>query len=255
MNRFERLLTLSFGAVVALAAGTASASEAAGYGGVTDPAAGWDHLWHEVLVDITVIGVVFGLAALYMLFRYRAKSPDQVGHGPNLKGAAAFAFALVPAAIFMADDFFLAAKGWTLWNVYRRVPENALEIKVTGHQWYYEFDYGNGVNVIAMPNSDDYLRVPVGRPIVMRMTADDVIHAFSMPHYRVKEDIMPGRMTYIWFLPTEARKDVVTCTMFCGDNHSQMWTNVEAMPVAQFEAWLASQKKHAQDQRAVEKKG
>ena len=256
MNRFERMLTLTLGATAALWAGSASAyEETAKFGGIVNPAAGWDHLWDEVLTDIVVIGVVFGIAALFMLIRYRAKSPTQVGRGPKLSTAAAVSFALIPAALFMADDFFLAGKGWTLWNIYRRVPANALEIKVTGHQWYFEFDYGDGVTFVSMPNSDDILRVPVGRPIVMRMTAEDVIHSFSLPHYRVKEDIMPGRMTYLWFLPTEARKDIITCTMFCGTNHSQMWTNVEAMPQAQFDAWLASQKKHAQDQRAVEHKG
>lgn len=214
------------------------AGEAAQAAGPVDPATGWDHLWNETLLDITIIGVVFGVAALYMLFRYRAKSPDDVGRLPKLTRAQAAAWALVPAAIFMADDFFLSAKGWTLWNVYRRVPEDALEVKVTGYQWYWEFDYGNGVVT-------DSLKVPVGRPVVLRMTAEDVIHSFFMPNYRVKEDVMPGRVTYIWFLPTEPINTVSLCTEFCGTNHSGMVTAVEAVPAGEFEAWLAGEKKQA----------
>lgn len=253
MKRSERLLTMSLAALPSLAAGAASAYE--GAGNVVDPAAGWNHLWNEVLIDITIIGVVFAIAALYMLIRFRATSPTQVGRGPKLKSATALAFVLVPSAIFLADDFFLAAKGWTLWNVYRRVPADAMEVKVTAHQWYYDFDYGNGVTVTATPGSEDNLKVPLNRPVVMRMTADDVIHSFSLPYYRVKEDVMPGRVTYLWFLPNKPGKEVITCTMFCGDNHSQMYSTVEALPPAQFEAWLASQKKQAQDNSAKDHKG
>lgn len=196
-----------------------------------DPAKGWDVLWSHVLIDLLAIGVVFSLAAIYMLVKYRAKSPDDVGNAPKFTKAQALAWALIPAAIFMADDFYLSANGWSLWNVYRRVPENALEVKVVGHQWYWDFDYGNGVVT-------NELKVPVGRPVVLRMTADDVIHSFFMPAYRVKEDVMPGRVTYLWFLPTKPGTEVATCTEFCGTSHSQMFTTVVAVPPEQFAAWM-----------------
>ncbi len=89
--------------------------------------------------------IVFGLIAIYLLIRYRAKSPDQVGEPVQSEQRAMWAWALIPAALFMADDFLLAGKGWTLWNIQRTVPSNALEVKVTGIQWSFEFDYGNGV--------------------------------------------------------------------------------------------------------------
>ncbi len=74
----------------------------------------------------------------------------------------------------MADDFFLSAKGWTLWNVYRKVPANALEIQVTGRMWIWEFDYGDGVVISAAPNSDGTVKVPADRPVVLRMIGEDV---------------------------------------------------------------------------------
>ncbi|TCS62645.1 cytochrome c oxidase subunit II [Varunaivibrio sulfuroxidans] len=228
---FLGTLGSAFVAASAFAEGTGADGSADGF---PDPAAGWDHLWKEVLTDITVIGVVFMIAALYMLIKFRAKSPDQVGGGRKLTAAQAVAWALIPASLFMADDFFLAANGWTQWNVQRRVPANAMEIKVTGQQWYWSFEYPDGTET-------DQLVVPIGQPIVLRMSSDDVIHSFGMPAYRVTEDVMPGRITYIWFNPDKPMDTVVTCREFCGMNHSVMYTKVRAVPQKDYEAWLKKQ--------------
>ncbi|GAB6054094.1 hypothetical protein JCM17960_29140 [Magnetospira thiophila] len=228
--------------------------------GMPDPVRDWDHLWHETLIDITVIGVIFGLVALYWLIKYRAKNPNDVGHCPKLSRAQAISWALIPAAIFMADDFFLAAKGWTVWNTFRNVPENAVEIKVTGYQWYWEFEYANGV-------VSDELHVPIGQPVVMRMSSNDVLHSFYMPDYRVKEDLMPGRVTYLWFMPRSAEeliavRDIkstenlddmsdeekqinVVCTEYCGNSHSEMNGEVIAESPEDFQQWLADEKAQA----------
>lgn len=255
MKRTKVVVGACLGAIGLLASRAALASGAAAGSppGIPDPAKQWDHLWTEVLIDITVIGVVFGVAALYMMFKYRAKSPNDVGTAPKLTGSQAVAWALIPAAIFMADDFFLSAKGWTLWNVYRTVPKNAVEIKVTGRMWSWEWDYGDGVVITAAPNSDETLKVPTGRPVVLRMVGEDVLHSFFLPGYRVKEDVMPGRVTFIWFLPRQGI-EVATCTEFCGTEHSNMNTKVEGVPEADFNAWLAKQKKQAQDTVAGEHK-
>lgn len=203
-------------------------------GDTPDPAAGWDELWHELLIDIGVIGVVFGFAAIYMLIRFKAKSPDEVGTAKRLTTANAIGWALIPAAIFMADDFYLSAKGWTLWEHQRNVPEDAMEVQATGNQWYWEFEYEDGTTT-------DELVVPVGTPVVLRMTSEDVIHSFGMTHYRVTEDVMPGRITYIWFNPVEEVETFVTCREFCGASHSEMYTAVKAVPQEEYEAWLKEQ--------------
>ncbi len=205
---------------------------------ITDPAEGWDILWKELLIDITLIGVIFFAAAVYMLIKYKAKNPQDVGTAAKLTLGQAIAWALIPSAIFLADDFYLAAKGWSVWAVQRTPPENAMEIKVTGYQWYWEFEYENGVIT-------EELKVPVGQPIVMRMTSEDVIHGFGLPHYRVTEDMMPGRVTYLWFNPKEPVETIVTCREFCGAAHSAMYTSVSAVPRDEFDAWLAREKAEA----------
>lgn len=223
----RRLLT----ATITTTAAALLSAPAFAAGKLANPPASWQHLWNEVMIDITIIGVVFFIAAVWMLIKFKATSPDQVGTSKKLTTAQAISWALIPAALFMADDFFLAANGWTVWNAYRRVPENAMEVKVTAYQWYFEFEYEDGTVT-------EELKMPIGQPVVLRMTSEDVIHDFGLPHYRVKEDIMPGRITYIWINPIEAKETFVQCAEFCGEDHTNMWTKVSAVSQAEFDVWL-----------------
>jgi cytochrome c oxidase subunit 2 len=199
---------------------------------IKSPTAAWNHTWDEVLWDLWIVGGVFAVVAVFLLIKYRAKSPDAVGSAPPLNLDKALAWSLVPAALFMADDFLLAAKGWSLWNIQRQVPPGAIEIKVTGNQWFFEYDYGNDV-------TDTELIVPVGKPVVLRMTSNDVIHSFGLNEYRVKEDMMPGRITYMWFYPDKPLETNVVCVEFCGNSHSQMYNKVHALTQADYDAWFA----------------
>ena len=210
-----------------------------------NPAEEWEHLWNEVIMDITVIGIIMAVAAVWMLIKYRATSPDQVGTAKKLTTVQSITFALIPASIFMADDFYLAANGWTVWNAYRRVPENAMEIKVTAYQWYFEFEYPDGTVVDASPEEagqlGQALKIPAGQPVVFRMTSEDVIHSFGLPYYRVKEDVMPGRITYVWVNPVKEQTEaVLQCAEFCGTYHSVMANPLHAVPQDEFDTWLAA---------------
>lgn len=214
-----------------LLASAAAAAETA-TGAIASPTEAWNHTWDEVLWDLWIIGGVFAVVAVYLLIRYRAKDPNAVGSALPLNLDKALAWSLVPAALFMADDFLLAAKGWSLWNIQRQVPANALEVRVTGNQWFFEYDYGSGV-------TDTDLVVPVGQPVVLRMTSNDVIHSFGLNEYRLKEDMMPGRITYLWFYPDKPLESNVVCVEFCGNAHSQMSNKVKAIEKAAFDDWLA----------------
>lgn len=235
-KRLERLTSLI--ATVPLMVGSAFAQEAThaaaatGEKRIQNPATAWNHTWDEVLWDLWIIGIIFAIVAVYLLVKYRAKSPNAVGTAQPLNLDKALAWSLVPAALFMADDFLLAAKGWSLWNIQRQVPAGAMEVKVTGNQWYFEYEYENGVK-------DTELVVPVGRPIVLRMTSNDVIHSFGLNDFRVKEDVMPGRITYLWFYPEQPVESKVVCVEFCGMSHSQMTNAVRAIDKAEFDKWLA----------------
>ncbi len=228
LKRLELIVSL-LGALL-LSGGAAFAEAATGQ--IQSPTEAWNHTWDEVLWDLWIIGGVFAIVAIYLLVRYRSRSAGAVGTAQPLNLDKALAWALVPAAIFMADDFLLAAKGWSLWNIQRQVPPGAMEVKVTGNQWFFEYDYGNGV-------TDTELTVPVGQPIVLRMTSNDVIHSFGLTEYRLKEDMMPGRITYLWFYPDKPLETTVVCVEFCGNSHSEMFNKVHAVAKADYDAYIA----------------
>lgn len=213
-----------------------ASSETVEKGAIPNVPAGWDHLFREMLIDITVIGVIFAGVTLYMLIRYRRKYPGQNGSPVKLSRAAALVWAIIPVFVFMADDFYLAAESWSLWNDYRRVPENAYEINVEGAMWSWHFTYPEGVETY------NELRVPAGTPVVVRMTSKDVVHSFFLPEFRVKEDLMPGRITYLWFYPEKPGEYLITCAEYCGVMHSGMRGTIIAMPEDEFQSWLEKEK-------------
>ena len=78
--------------------------------------------------------------------------------------------------------------------------------------------------------------------MVLRMKSDDVVHSFFIPRYRIKEDLMPGRVTYLWFYPKDKGEHVFTCTEFCGTNHSEMWGKVKVVSQEEFDEWSEKNK-------------
>ena len=192
MRRLPNIIT---GALVGFAVSTPA--WAAHKGETPDPTEAWNHTWNEVLVDLWVIGILFGAAAIYMLLKYRAKSPDDVGEAKQLTLGQSLAWCLVPAALFLADDFLLSAKGWSLWNIQRTVPANAIEIKVTASQWAFAYEYPNGVEISSTDRDteadlfskdvmDGDMVVPVGQPIVFA-------HGLDRRHSLFRSDRLPAQ--------------------------------------------------------------
>jgi cytochrome c oxidase subunit 2 len=204
---------------------------------INDPARGWDRLWHEYLVDVGIIFVVFAAMGAWFMLRYRRRSPDEEGRPPQLSRMAAVGWVVIPVFVFMADDFYLAAKSWQLWSIYRDVPADRLEVKLESAMWRWEFTYPNGVQ------ATNELRVPAGKPVMLRMTAADVVHSFYLPDFRVKEDSMPGRVTYLWFYPQKTGEYLATCAEYCGMMHSKMVGKVIVVPPAEFAAWYEGEAK------------
>lgn len=215
---------------IALLPATAFAEDTA----IPDLAAGWDELWHELMIDISVIGVIFGTIALYFLIRYRRRRQDEEGKGPRLSKLASFGWVFVPAFLFIADDIFLAAKNFELWNKMRGVPEGAYEVKVQGFMWGFEITHPDGTT------ETNELRVPEGTAVKASLSSRDVVHSFFLPDYRVKWDMVPGMNTYLWFNSGKVGEHVMTCAEYCGTMHSGMHGKVIVMPKAEFDEWVKS---------------
>jgi cytochrome c oxidase subunit 2 len=198
---------------------------------IVDPAAGWKHLWTEVLTDITLMGILFAVVLAFLIWKYRKRPGVEGGGAPHLTTGAAIAWAVIPAFIFLADDFYVAANGWQLWNVQRQVPTDRLEVKLESGMYSWDYTYPNGVH------TQNELKVPAGKPVLLRMTSRDTIHNHYMPDFKIKEDSMPGRITYLWFYPQKPGKHLVTCNEYCGVMHSYMSGQVVVLPPEEYNAW------------------
>ena len=124
--------------------------------------------------------------------------------------------------------------------------ENAVKIDVTGHQWWWELTY-KGDSPSDNFNAVNELHVPVGRPVVVRLKADDVIHSLWVPSLAGKKDLIPGRETTMSFRADHPGRYRGQCAEFCGYQHAFMAFEVIAEPAAQYDAWAAGQRQPARE--------
>jgi cytochrome c oxidase subunit 2 len=140
-----------------------------------------------------------------------------------------FTWSFVPLVLALAV-FAIQAKAY--FDLYQP-PVEALEIYVVGKQWMWKVQHPEGQDEI------NELHVPINRPVRLIMTSQDVIHSFYIPAFRVKQDVLPGRYTSIWFEATRPGTYHLFCAEFCGTDHSVMGGSVVALPEAEYQQWLA----------------
>jgi cytochrome c oxidase subunit 2 len=112
-------------------------------------------------------------------------------------------------------------------------PGDAATVYVVGKQWMWYLQHPEGKREI------NELHVPLGRPVRLTMTSQDVIHSFYVPAFRIKQDVLPGRYTALWFRPTKVGRYRLFCAEYCGTYHSGMGGWVEVMDPADYERWLS----------------
>jgi cytochrome c oxidase subunit 2 len=181
-----------------------------------------------VVASGVILALVFGLILLY-LFKYRAGSSIDRGRLARKTWRIEIAWTTVTLLIF----FGLFVWGADLYLRLLRPPANALQIYVVRKQWMWKIEHEGGQREI------NALHVPIGRPIQLVMTSEDVIHDFSVPAFRIKHDVLPGRYESLWFEATEPGTYHLFCTQLCGTGHSQMVGDVVVMSEPDYESWLA----------------
>jgi cytochrome c oxidase subunit 2 len=144
-----------------------------------------------------------------------------------------------PLEVFWIGVPMLMALVLFFWATYvffhmYNYPRDATEIYVLGRQWMWETNHKEGRREI------NTLHVPVGRPIRLTMTSEDVIHSFYIPAFRTKQDVVPGRYSSLWFQATKPGTYHLFCAEYCGTLHSGMIGNVVVMEPSDFQEWLAS---------------
>jgi cytochrome c oxidase subunit 2 len=173
--------------------------------------------------------VLIAALVLYFMVRYRRRTPDEVGLPERPALWLEVGWSVVPLLIALA----MAAWGAKLFLHMHLPPPNSVEYWVTGKQWMWKIQHPEGVREI---NS---FHVPMGTPVKLTMTSEDVIHSFYVPAFRVKQDVLPGRYTSMWFTPTKPGVYHLFCAEYCGVEHSKMGGTVTVMTPEDYQTWLS----------------
>jgi cytochrome c oxidase subunit 2 len=190
-----------------------------------------DHLWN---IEIAIISFLFALIIvplIYSLIVFRRKKGD-TSDAEHIEGnnTLEITWTVIPLIVVLV----LAYIGtYTLGDVLS-VDPSALEINVTASQWHWSFDYPEGF-------TSDELHLPVNRQVVLNMHSTDVIHDFWVPQFRVKQDILPGRITNYRITPILIGNYTVMCAQLCGAGHTRMTASVIVSSQADYDAWVQTQ--------------
>lgn len=175
--------------------------------------------------------VTGGIAALilYFVVKYRRRHDDETGQDIGEHIGVEITWTAIP--LFICLIIFC----WATWLYLRmsKPPAGAMVINVVGKQWMWKIQHPSGRKEI------NELHVPLGRPIVLQMTSQDVIHSFFVPAFRMKQDVIPGRYSEEWFTPTKIGEYHLFCSQFCGTSHALMGGKVVVMEPGEYQAWAA----------------
>lgn len=172
--------------------------------------------------------VAIPLAIIILCVKYRRRPGNDKARRVETSKALELTWTIIPFFIVLGMFFWGAQLFFMQFN---RDP-NALEILVTGKKWMWKFQHKNGRREIQD------LHLPVGTPITLKMASEDVLHSMFVPAFRVKQDVMPGRYTYLNFKATRAGVYHLFCNQYCGTSHSQMIGKVIAMEPGDYQKWL-----------------
>ena len=182
------------------------------------------------VVGVTVFfSLLIAVLIVTFILRFRRRHGNLVGSAVHGSIPLELTWSLIPLAIAL----FIFGWGAEVFFALSRPPSDAVEYFAVGKQWMWKFQHPEGHREI------NELHVPVGLPIKLTMTSEDVIHSFFVPAFRVKADVLPGRYTTVWFEATRPGRYHLFCAEYCGAEHSLMGGWVEVMEPNEYEGWLA----------------
>jgi cytochrome c oxidase subunit 2 len=240
----------------------------------TPLASNWSQIDDTMDLTFVVCGIVFVLVNLFMAYcviKYRTKEGSRATYDPENKKLES-----VLTIITTIGVAAMLTPGLFVWSEFVNVPDDAHEIEAIGQQWHWTYrlpgedgQFGNvdplhithenpfGMDPSDPLGSDDVLvynpevHLPINVPVKVNLRSKDVLHDFAVAQFRVKMDLVPGMVTYLWFEPTVLGSYEVLCEELCGIAHHTMRGSVVVEEQADFDAWLAEQPTFADTQGAV----
>jgi cytochrome c oxidase subunit 2 len=176
------------------------------------------------LIGITTTMIVFAV-------KYSRKNhPKAVQFNDNM--TLEITWIVVPMILVLLMFYY----GYINFNSEREAPKNAIPVKVIAKMWRWTFDYGNGKII------NDTLVVPLNEAVKLNMVSLDVNHSLYISAFRIKEDVVPGTTTTMWFIAQQPGNYDILCAEFCGLRHSYMEGIVKVVPEQEYKIWLANLK-------------
>ena len=190
-------------------------------------------LWTMVAVFVLVEG-----ALLYSLIRFRRRPGQGLPVQTHGNTPLEITWTIIPTILVMGLGI------WSVLTIFEldqppASAENVLDVTVTGHQWWWEFDYLDADGSGKAINTANELRIPVGRAVRLLLNSDDVIHSFWVPKLAGKVDVVPTRNNRMWIQADETGTYYGQCAEFCGIAHALMKFRVEVLTEPEYAAWVA----------------
>lgn len=188
-----------------------------------------DALYFFLVAISAFFSILIAAAVITFAIRFRRSRERQVV--PTWEGLLALEITWTVVPLILVLMIF----GWgaRVFITLHTPPADAMQVYVVGKQWMWKLQHVEGRREI------NELHVPVGRPVKLIMTSEDVIHSFFVPAFRVKQDAVPGRYTSLWFEAEKVGEYHLFCAEFCGSQHARMIGRVVVMEPAEFQAWLS----------------
>lgn len=209
-----------------------------------------------VLIIITLITLFVGGLLVWVMYRYNAQRnpvPSQTSHNTVIE----ILWTVVPVLILVV----IAIPSFRLIYYQDRTPDPDMTIKVTAHQWYWEYSYPDQGNFniesryihdedlkpgqLRLLDVDNQMVIPVGKKVRILTNSTDVIHSFFIPALGVQRYAIPGRTIETWLEADQVGTFYGECNQICGQDHSRMPISVKAVPEAEFKTWVEEAKKSA----------
>ena len=240
----------------------------------TDIATDWGSIDFTINVTFWVTGFVFvacNVFLAYCIWKFRKKPGHNAVYEPENTKLEAWlsVFTTVGVVAMLAPGLFV-------WATFVTPPDNALEYEVLGQQWQWQVRYPGADGILGTadtgfvsesnpfgvnpedPNgmddvvvNDPDMHLAVNQPVKALLRSNDVLHNYTVPQFRVKMDLVPGLVSYLWFDPTKEGTYDIMCEELCGIGHFVMRGSVTVESQAAFDSWLASQPTFAETQNAA----
>ena len=236
---------------------------------LTPLASNWSNIDDTIGLTFWVTGFVFVVVNLFLawcVIRYRKRDGHKADYEPENKKLETWLTGLTALGVAA-----MLAPGLLVWGEFVTVPEDASEIEALSQQWHWSFrapgvdnklgttdvrfinaDNPFGMNPDDPDGQDDVLiagnelHLPIGKPVKMLLRSKDVLHNFTVAQFRVKMDLVPGMVSYLWFTPTEVGEFDILCEEYCGVAHFAMRGRVIVEEEADYQTWLNSRPTYAE---------